>query len=267
LIDSLDPGAIAVVVRPGPGAATLALDSLAHVLAAGRADTTLLVVSLAYGADDRASFQQHPEDYLRERLRTLERVVRRLQPDVVFPALDPYVAGIQSLGDVPASWWHAYLRGAATVVHAAVPGARVGVSVSAYTAPDSDLFSWATANPGAIDVLGVSLYPSYGGGSSLVARCDVAERWLRNAQKPVWVVATGAYPRLYGEANQERSLRGTLAWATAQRRVEAFIVDGAGDYDALTGLRAPGGRLRPAVDMLVRAKGILAGVGNVTARD
>jgi hypothetical protein len=36
--------------------------------------------------------------------------------------------------------------------------------------------------------------------------------------------------------------------------VAALIVDGAGDYETLVGLRAPGGRLRSTVPMLDRAR-------------
>jgi hypothetical protein len=257
VVDSLGAGAVSVVVRPPAGAGALALDSLARALEDERRDSTQLVVTLGYGGDDGPSFRHNPETYRRDRLRALDRIVRRLHPDLVLPALDPSVAGAEALGSVPAEWWRDYLRAAADQVHAASPGSRVGISASAFTPPDSALLSWAKAAP-FIDVLGLSIAPSYGGGSSLVARLRESERWIRGAGKPVWVFATGAYPRLYGERNQAWALWGMLSWATAQREVAGFVVESAGDYDALTGLRAPGGRLRPALDLLVRARRTLA---------
>ena len=258
LVDSLDAAAVSVVIRPRGGTRALALDSLAHTLDPMRRRGALLIASLGYGTDDREQFRRDPEAYRRERLALLERVVQRVQPDIVFPALDPWEAGTAALGTVPARWWRTYLRESAAVAHAALPDIRVGVALSAYTAADSDLVIWAGQPDAGIDVIGLSLNPSYGGGASLQARFRAAQRWLASGQKPVWVLASGAYPRIFGERNQERALWGTMAWATSQRRVVGFVVVGAGDYDALTGMRTPSGRLRPAFSMLVAAKRRLA---------
>jgi hypothetical protein len=253
VVDSLDAGAIQVVIQPPGGVTALALDSLARVLEHERRDSTVLVVALGFRRDDGERFRRDPEAFRRSRLQAVDRILRRLRPDVVFPALDPLTAGRRALGAVPLEWWQQYLREARSLADRVRPATRVGVAASSFTAADSALFHWAAGEGSAVDVLGVSIYPSYGGGSSLVARFHLAERWMRLAHKPAWVFTSGAYPRLYGERNQERALWGVLAWSTAQPRVVGVIVDGAGDYDALTGLRAPGGRLRPALGMLVRA--------------
>ena len=42
------------------------------------------------------------------------------------------------------------------------------------------------------------------------------------------------------------------------RVVKGLIVESAGDYDSLTGLRAPGGRIRPALAALERAVAAMA---------
>ncbi len=256
--DSLDAGALNIVLVPPGGVTQFTLDSLSRALEDERRDSTLLVVALGYGAGDGQLRRGSSDAYVRTRLRELDLVVRRLKPDIVFPALDPYVAGTSSLGDVPVRWWRAYLSEAAALVHRVRPATRVGVSVSAFTPPDSELFAWASAPEAPIDLLGFSLYTSYGGGSSLVARFHAAQRAMQGSGKPVWVTVHGAPPRLFGERNQERAVWGELAWATSQPRVVGFIFDGAGDYDTLTGLRAPGGRLRPAVATLAAAKRTLA---------
>jgi hypothetical protein len=258
LVDSLDAAAVSVVIRPEGGTRPLALDSLARALDPMRRRGTVLIATLGYGTEDRAQYRRDPEAYLRKRLALLERVVQRVQPDILFPALDPWEAGTHALGDVPARWWRTYLRESAAMTRATRPDTRIGVALSTYTAADSELVRWVSEADAGIDVIGLSLHPSYGGGASLQVRFRAAQRWLADVQKPVWVLASGAYPRIFGERNQERALWGTMAWATSQRHVVGFIVVGAGDYDALTGLRAPSGRLRPAFSMLVAAKRRLA---------
>jgi hypothetical protein len=86
-----------------------------------------------------------------------------------------------------------------------------------------------------------------------------ADRWMRNAQnKEHWIFAAGETPATHGERNQARALWGTLAWATSRAGVRGLIVRSAGDYDAINGIRAPGGRLRPVADVLRRARTLLA---------
>jgi hypothetical protein len=62
----------------------------------------------------------------------------------------------------------------------------------------------------------------------------------------------------HGETSQSRALWGALAWATSHAPVKGIIVDGAGDYDVVTGLRAPGGRVRPALATIERALAAMA---------
>jgi hypothetical protein len=68
------------------------------------------------------------------------------------------------------------------------------------------------------------------------------------------VFAAGGYPVAHGEKNQELALWGVLAWATTQPAIKGLIVADAGDYDAIRGLRAPGGRLRSSVAAVRRAQ-------------
>jgi hypothetical protein len=67
-------------------------------------------------------------------------------------------------------------------------------------------------------------------------------------------MSAGGYPLAHGEKNQELALWGVLAWATTQPEIKGLIVTEAGDYDAIRGLRAPGGRLRSIVRAFIRAQ-------------
>jgi hypothetical protein len=72
--------------------------------------------------------------------------------------------------------------------------------------------------------------------------------------KEHWVFAAGGYPFAHGEENQLRWIWGVLAWATAQTPIKGLVVYEGGDYNSVRGLRAPGGRLRPATDAILRAE-------------
>ncbi|HSA55208.1 MAG TPA: hypothetical protein VLE53_05855 [Gemmatimonadaceae bacterium] len=253
LVDSIGSAAIALVIEP-QAATRGVLDALARSLEERRRDSTLLIVSVGYGPVDRRLQREDSAAYLRLRLAAVEEITRQLRPDLLFPALDPGTAGVRALGDLPTRWWQAYLREAAVTAHRVRPRTQVGVSVSSFSSRDSALYAWATLRDAPLDVIGLSFLPSYGGGAALRARLRVSEQWMRGATKPHWIFASGSYPRLWGERNQERALWGTLAWTTRQRPARGFIVEGAADYDVLNGLRAPGGRLRPAVGALARAR-------------
>ncbi|HEX4935639.1 MAG TPA: hypothetical protein VFV33_20805, partial [Gemmatimonadaceae bacterium] len=166
-------------------------------------------------------------------------------------------AGRAALGRVAPAWWRDHFTRGAEVVHRLRPRTRVALNASSFTAADSALYAWGTRQPG-IDLLGFTLAPSFGGGASLQAKLRLAERWMRATTKEQWVFSARGFPQTFGEGNQERGLWGVVAWATTQAKVRAVIIDGAGDYDALDGLRAPGGRLRPAATAVARAGEALA---------
>jgi len=256
LADSLDASIVSVTIAPD-GVRPLALDSLANAVEDLRRDSVQLVVTLGYGDGDRAQYRQSPSRYLERRLAMLDQVVRRLRPDVLVPALDPEDAGRAALGRVAPAWWRDYFTRAADQAHRLRPRTRVALNASTFTDADSALYAWGARQPG-IDLLGFSLAPSFGGGASLDARLRLAERWMRRTTKEQWVFSARGYPRTFGEGNQERALWGVVAWATTQAKVRAVIIDGAGDYDTLDGLRAPGGRLRPAATTVARAVQALA---------
>jgi len=257
LVDSIGVGAISVVIDPA-GANAAALDSLARSIEEERRDSVLLIVAVGYDAGAREAFRRSPAAYMRARLAATDRIVRRLRPDIILPARDPYTDGTRALGRVPLAWWQEYLRLAARDAHRPSSRVRVGVAASAFTGADSGLYAWASQPGSPIDVVGFSFYPSYDGGASLEARLRVADRWMRGSTKRHWVFGAGAYPVTHGETSQARALWGTLAWATSHAAVKGVIVESAGDYDTLTGLRAPGGRIRAALATLERAVAAMA---------
>jgi hypothetical protein len=244
LVDSLGVGAVAVEVTP-EGARQAVLDSLARSVDRLRRDSTLLVVSVGYDAGDRQRFAASPDAYLERRLRAVDRIVRSLRPDVLHPASAPYEAGVRALGRVPLAWWTRYLAQAADSAHHLRPRTRVAVAASSYTPDDSLLFQWARRPESGIDVLGFVFTPSYAGAAAL-------------QEREYWIFATGDTPGTHGERNQARALWGTLAWATSRSRIRGLLVRAAADYDAVNGIRAPGGRVRPVGDVLRRAASLLA---------
>ncbi len=236
------------------GAQALALDSLSASLEGERRDSVLLVVALGYDPDDDVAYRRNPAQYRERRLVLIDRIMRRVRPDVLLPALDPMEVGARLLGaDVPAEWWQDYLERAASLAHTLRPRTRVGLAISSFSPADSALYAWGDRTRG-IDLLGFTLAPSFTGGSSLSARLRMAERWMRPSRKGQWIWSASAFPRTFGEGNQARAIWGVLAWATRQAKIRAVIVNGAGDYEAAVGLRDPGGRLRPVARTVARAR-------------
>jgi hypothetical protein len=256
LADSLDVGTISITLAP-TATRLRALDSLARLLEDVRRDTTTLVVSLDYPPDARAQYAASPERYTEARLAELRRVVRRLRPDVVIPAIEPYGQGARALGVLPLEAWQRYLTAAAAVVEEDRPRTLVGVSTATFGSRDSALYAWAASRASPIELVGFAIAPSFDGGLSLTARLGAADRWLRaadpdRAPKPHWIFHAVAYPLAHGEGSQRDALWGTLAWATAHPQVRGLIIGDAADYGRVTGLRVTGGRLRPAVALLAQ---------------
>ncbi|HMH25686.1 MAG TPA: hypothetical protein VK542_03770 [Gemmatimonadaceae bacterium] len=255
LADTLDVDAISVVIDP-EAARGVALDSLARSIEQARADSTLLIVALGYPKKGEEEFRQSREAYTVARLKDIDRIARRLKPDYLIPAVDPLEEGTRILGETSPQYWIDYFSRASRVAHYIFPRIKVGVPISSYGTRDSTLYAWA-ARPGSpIDVIGFSLFPDFDGAKWLNTYLSVAQRWMQQFPKPKehWVFAAGGYPLAHGEENQRRWIWGVLAWATAQTPIKGLVVYEGGDYNSVRGLRAPGGRLRPATDAILRAE-------------
>ena len=255
LTDTLDVDAIAVVIEP-EAARGVALDSLARTLEEARADSTVLIVSLGYPKDGQKQIRKSSQAYTDARLKDIDRIARRLKPDYLIPAVDPFQEGTRVLGDQTPQYWIDYFTRAARLAHYIYPRIKVGVPISSYGTRDSALYAWAAAPGSGADVVGFSLFASFDGARSLDTYMRVAQRWMRQFPKPKehWVFATGGYPLVHGEVNQERAIWGVLAWATAETPIKGVVVYEGGDYNTVRGLRAPGGRLRPITVAIIRAK-------------
>jgi hypothetical protein len=255
LADTLDVDAISVVVDP-EASRGVALDSLARSIDQARADSTVLIVSLGYPKNGGEEFKQSREAYTVARLKDIDRIARRLKPDYLIPAVDPLEEGTRILGEESPQYWIDYLARASRVAHYIYPRIKVSVAMSSYGTRDSTLYAWA-ARPGSpIDAVGFSLFAGFDGATSLDNHMKIAQRWLPQYPKPKehWVFAAGGYPLVHGELNQQRAIWGVLAWATAQPAIKGLVVYEGGDYNSVRGLRAPGGRLRPVTEAILRAE-------------
>lgn len=257
LADSLDLDAVTLIIDP-EGAKLASLDSIARTVDDRRADSALIIVALGYPEDAAKQFRESPSDYTRDRIADVNRIARRLRPDILIPAVDPYGAGARAIGTQPPEYWIDYLTRAARIAHFVNARIRVGVAASSYGARDSTLYFWAARRGSPIDVVGFSMLPGFDGANTLDTHMRVAQRWMRTlperpSPKPHWVFAAGGYPLAHGEMNQELALWGVLAWATTQAPIKGLIVAEAGDYNELRGLRGANGKLRSSVAAMMRA--------------
>jgi hypothetical protein len=255
LLDTLDVDAVNIVVVAEEVTGT-ALDSVARVLEPlRRADSTLLIVTLGYPGKLLPLLRPLEFD-VDARLRAVNQVVRRLRPDILIPAEDPYGAGARAFGLLPVETWQDFLRRADSLSKRLRPRTRIGVAASSFGTRDSLLYSWAVKPGSPIDVVGFSLFPSRRGAETLDASMRAADRWIQTERprKPHWVFNVGGLPLAHGEKSQERAISGVIAWATRRGEIRGVIANGAGDYGSIVGLRAPNGRLRPAALAVLRAK-------------
>ncbi len=252
LADSLGVGALGVYFSPT--VTNAALDSLARSLDDQRGGRTLLVALDLRDAPAIATLDARSK-WLRRRLSVLERVVRRLKPDYLVPALDPFGDAARALGPLPLREWERYFGDAMAIAKRADPDVTVLAHAGGVTERDSALVAWALDTTSPIEGIGIVLRPSYDGAASLEARMATFDRWLRGAAPvhEVWAIGAEALPMLHGEVSQRRALWGAMAWATRHATVQGLLVLQSSDYDAPVGLRAPGGRRRIGAGAVARA--------------
>jgi hypothetical protein len=252
LADSLGVTTVNVVIVPEE-MSSAALDSLARVLELVRNDSTQIMLTLGYAKPLIPLPGRTFHDV--RRLRTIDQIVRRLRPDVILPAQDPYTAGTRAAGQHPPEYWESYLTRAAATIKRIRPRTKIGVSASAYDSRDSTLYAWAAAKGSPIDLVGFTLFPSPSGVRTLDAERGAADRWMRvsSSAKDHWIFATGGYPEAHGEKSQERAIWAALAWGTSRPNIKGLIVWDAGDYGMIRGLRGADGHFRRATFAIMRA--------------
>ncbi|HEU4722522.1 MAG TPA: hypothetical protein VFS59_14275 [Gemmatimonadaceae bacterium] len=252
LADTLEVSVVSVVIVPEEMSG-LALDSLTNALDLIRRENTQLIVTLGYPQPLVPLPGRTFNDA--RRLRTIDGVVRRLRPDILIPAEDPYDSGTRAAGQRAPQFWQSYIARASAIAKGIRPRTRIGVSASAYDRRDSTLYAWAAAPGSPVDVVGFTLFPSRTGVRTLDAATHAADRWMRESRstKDHWVFAAGGFPEAHGEVSQERAVWAALAWATSRPTIKGLIVSEAGDYGNITGLRAPDGHLRRATYAVMSA--------------
>jgi hypothetical protein len=255
LADTLNVDAISIVVDP-EASRGIALDSLARSIEEARADSTIVIVALGYPKNGAKEIKRSREAYTVARIKDIDQIARRLRPDYLIPAVDPLEEGSRVIGDQTPQYWIDYYTRAARMAHYILPRIKVAMPMSSYGTRDSTLYAWAAQRGSPIDVVGFSLLAGFDGARSLDTHMRVAQRWMRMFPNPKehWVFAAGGYPLVHGEQNQERAIVGVLAWATTQTPIKGLVVYEAGDYYTVRGLRASGGRLRPATGAILRAE-------------
>lgn len=256
LADSLDIDAVSITIDP-EGSRLASLDSIARTVDDRRADSALIIISLGYPKDAAQQFRASPTEYTRRRIADIDRIARRLRPDILIPAIDPYSEGSRAIGTQSPEYWIDYVTRAANIAHYVNRRIRVAVTASSYGRRDSTLYFWAASRNSPVDVVGFSMMPGFDGATSLDTHMRVAQRWMRafpTRPKPHWVFSAGGYPVAHGEASQELALWGVLSWATTQSPIKGLIVTEAGDYDVLRGLRTASGRQRSSVAAIRRAE-------------
>ena len=248
LLQQFAPDAILIVLdnegtRPG------ALDSLARVLEPLRRDSTQIVIALHQGrhparADDPA------------RATAIERVLLRLRPDVLFPAIGNPIPSVLPADAPSISWWRVVLRASDTVRARVRPATRLGLALSRMDARDSAIYAWATGPSSPVTVIGAVVYPSFSGLPGVDARLRAFDRWhsrvnVMTANVPAhWLVNVGGLPHAHGDASQLTAMQWALSWGSRRAWISAVIFGEPADYEGAMGVRSADGRVRRAWPVL-----------------
>ena len=239
LADSLGVTALHVEFA-ADGATSAALDSVSRSIAPRR-DSLLLVVTL--DLDDVGRMKN--DAARRIRMATLERIERRLRPDVLAPAEE-----VRDNAD--AAWWKAYYVEATRTVRRVNRDVTVALGTDARSPLDSALADWVMTGQGPVDGLMLSVRDYGVRPTRYVAALDAVTRWVALARTPpsVWIAGVPASPIVTGDAAKDRLLRYALAWGAAHVWVRGMIVGDASDGLAANGMRTAAGRAHAALASL-----------------
>lgn len=245
LVDAFSPEVV-LVLLDADGTRTGPLDSLARVLEPLRTDSVRIAVGLTMGGRVNALDDE-------DRVESIERVLVRLRPDVIFPAIGSPVPSWFAPPPRPAAWWRTMLTRTAREVQRVRPATLVAWSASRLDTTDSAVYAWASRADSPVELLGASVYPSFSGLPAVDARLRAFDRWHTQAtaggggRQPHWLVNVGGLPHAHGDAAQTAAIRRALAWGSRQPWIGAAIIGEPADYDGWLGLRAANGRQRQAV--------------------
>ena len=247
---------VVLVVLDGDAARASSLDSLSRVLEPLRADKVRIAVALTVGAQPSAL------DDL-ERLGAIERVLVRLRPDVIFPALGAPIPSLLRRRPPSLAWWRSTASRSAELVTRVRPRTTVGWAATRLDATDSAVYKWAASKASPVQLIGAVSYPSFSGLPAIDARLRAFERWHTLAvaagggAQTHWLVNVGGLPHAHGDAAQLAAIRHALAWGSRRPWINAAIIGEPADYDGGLGLRAANGRMRAALaSVALAAKGM-----------
>ncbi len=249
LADTFAPDVVLLVLAP-EGTRASALDSLARVLEPFRENRTSIAVALHHGRSPTAGDDP-------ARLRAIEAVLRRLQPDVLFPAIGDPVPSVLPTQQPSVSWWRLVLTSATAVRNRVRPATRIGVALSRLDARDSAIYAWATSRVSGVNVVGAVVYPSFSGLAGVDARLRAFDRWHSTAAAvgrvegrtrlpDHWLSNVGGLPHAHGDASQLAAMRHALAWGSRRPWITVAILGEPADYTGAVGIRAANGRIRRA---------------------
>jgi hypothetical protein len=239
LADSL--GLTALHVELHPSAATAAvLDSIARSVEPRR-DSLTLVVTLTLGG--RAA--PGTGDTERARLALIDRIVRRLHPDVLLPA----ERVTHGEGAPSVDGWRAYYDHAAIAARRVDQDITVALATDASSPADSALADWVMTGRSRVDAVAIAVRDGGADPLRFIEALNAAARWaaLARVRPDVWVVGVPSAPLVSGEAVQEQLVRHALAWGAARAWVRGVIAGDASDVAAATGVRTASGRPRRAL--------------------
>lgn len=249
LADSLGVTALHIQLTE-EGAASTTLDSVARAIELRR-DSVMLVVTLGDGNGPAPA----TDDHLRARLVLIERIIRRLRPDVFVPA-EPLRDGAAA-PDV--AQWRSYYERAAATARRIDRNVTVALGTTATSAADSVLVDWVMTGESSVDAVALVGNSEEARPAAYTASLHAMARWASLASTPpsVWMLGVPAAPAVLGEAIQQQLVRQALTWGASQSYVRGVIAGDASDGMAATGLRTASGRSRRAggtVGALLRAQ-------------
>ncbi|MHB1069694.1 MAG: hypothetical protein ACYC1W_07515 [Gemmatimonadaceae bacterium] len=238
LADSLGVTALHVELASG-GTTASALDSVARSIEPRR--DSLLVVTLMLNGSRPPG---HGTEGLRH-LAMIERVVRRLRPDVLVPA-ERVTTGA---GAPTREGWQDYYERAAEAARRANRRVIVALATDASTAVDSALTDWVMQGGSAVRAVALTVHDHGMRPSRFVRALNALARWasLARVVPDVWILGVPTAPAVTGEVVQQRLVRHALQWGVAHPWVRGVIAGDAGDVTAPTGLRTATGRARRAL--------------------
>ena len=251
LADSLAVTALQVDLA-ADGARAATLDSVARCLELRR-DSVVLLVTFDLGA--AGPRERTDGAAMRVRLAAIERIVRRLHPDVLAPA-----ARIDTGAGAPSvAWWQSYYEQAAAAARRADRDITVALATDASMTADSALVDWVMRGDSPVDAVALTVRDGGARPTQFTAALDAITRWVSRARTAptVWIAGVSAAPAVTGETVQQHLVRRALAWSAAHAWVQGVIAGDASDGLAATGLRTAAGRARRAladVGALLRAQ-------------